>query len=186
MISFFDNIPLPLYHPIYILGLFFCCMIVCISYSLSETNQRIIKALPANQLFATLFALLIIVYIGFRPISGKYFTDMLMYAHTYNNIYDGFQGGTDDSRGEWLFYWLGNTCKRLGLIDREYFLVLSTIYFGLMAATCLRLMRNNMFVALLFCFISFSCFSFGTNGMRNGTASSVMMLAITFLNREKK
>lgn len=156
-------------------------------YSTSTEGDTVLNGEnSSNQIIAAIFTIVIIFYIGFRPISGRYFVDMPLYAHTYNNIYDGAFGGTQDRRGEWFFYYIGNTCKRLGLIDREYFFVIAAIYFGLMVAACWRLMRNNMFVAMLFCFISLSCFAFGTNGIRNGSATSLMMLAITFLNKEKK
>ena len=186
MTDFYDIIPASFYHPIYFIGLFALCIFVCIRYSTSNGNVNIIKEVPSSQIFTILFSILIIFFIGLRPISGRYFTDMPLYAHTYNNIYDGLLGGSSDERGEWLFYYLGNTCKSLGLIDREYFLVIASIYFGLMAITCWRIMRRNMFVALLFCFISFSCYSFGVNGVRNGMASSIMMLAITFFNDNNK
>lgn len=184
MITLF-SIPAPLYHPIYIVGLCSLCLLVSFYYVSSDNNQHIIGNKPATQIAAVILSIGIILFIGLRPISG-YFVDMGMYAHTYNNIYDGLGGGSQDERGEWLFYWFGNFCKSLGLRDTEYFLTVATIYFGLMAFTCWRLMRRNMFIAVLFCFISFSCFSFGVNGIRNGMAASVMMFAITLLNRENK
>ena len=186
MSQFYDIIPAELYSPIYFIGLFVLCLLACLRYSMSTGNHVIEKNIPATQLFSILFSIVVIIFIGLRPISGKYFTDMGIYAHTYNNIYDGDWTHYEDSRGEWLFYLIGNTCKKLGLIDREFFLVISTLYFGLMCLVCWRLMRRNMFVALLFCFISFSCFSFGTNGIRNGLAASILMLAITFLDQNNK
>lgn len=183
--EFYDIIPAQFYNSIYFIVLFALCMLIVFKYSISNDNINIVRYQPISQFVAIGFTILIILFIGLRPISGKFFTDMPLYAHTYNDIYDGSFGGADDERGEWLFYWLGNACKRIGLIDREYFLFVATLYFGLMCVTCWRLMRNNMFVAILFCFISFSCYSFGVNGIRNGVASSVLMLAITFLNREK-
>ena len=186
MSHLYDLIPAQFYHSIYFIGLFVLCIFVCIRYSTSTGNENIIKEESLSKIFAVFFSILIILFIGLRPVSGRHFTDMGMYAHTYNNIYDGLLGGSSDERGEWLFYYLGNTCKSLGLIDREYFLVIASIYFGLMTLTCWRIMRRNMFVAILFCFISFSCYSFGTNGIRNGMAASIMMLAITFLNDDNK
>ena len=185
MIDFFDLINPLIYSLIYNIVLFGLCIMIIFKYASSQDNTNITKELPITQVLATVFAIIVILFIGFRPISGKAFTDMPMYAHSYNNILDGYTL-PEDERGEWIFYWFSNTCKRIGLIDREYFLVIATIYFGLMAVTCWRLMRNNMFVAILFCFISLSCFSFGTNGLRNGMASSIMLLAITFLNHERK
>lgn len=184
MIDFFDLINPYIYSSIYYIVLFGLCLLIVFKYGVSQDNSNVTRVMPVTQVIATVFTIIIILFIGLRPIRGT-FIDMGMYAHTYNNILDGYNI-PDDGRDEWFFYWFGNTCKRIGLIDREYFLVIATIYFGLMAVTCWRLMRDNMFVAILFCFISLSCFTFGTNGLRNGMASSIMLLALTFLNHERK
>lgn len=185
MENFYDIIPVYLYQSIYFIGLFALCLFISIKYSISANNDNIVKDIPLSRFIAVFFSIVVVLFIGLRPISGKFFTDMPMYAHNYNNILDGYNI-PEDERGEWVFSWLGNLCKRIGLIDREYFLVIATFYFGLMTATCWRLMRRNMFIALLFCFISFSCYSYGVNGIRNGMATSIMMFAITFLNQERK
>lgn len=184
MTYFFDFINPLIYSSIYYIVLFGLCLTIVLKYASSSNNTNIVRELSITQIIATVFTIIVILFIGLRPISGV-FSDMGMYAHTYNIILDGYNI-PEEGRDEWVFYWFGNVCKRIGLIDREYFLVIATIYFGLMAVTCWRLMRNNMFVAILFCFISLSCFSFGTNGLRNGMASSIMLLAITFLNNKKK
>ena len=186
MQEFYDIIPAFLYHSIYFIGLFILCILVSIKYSVSNGNENIIKEVPSSQLFAVFFSILIILFIGLRPISGRYFTDMPLYSHMYNNIYDGTFNLNSAEHGEWLFSYIGNFCKKIGLLDREYFLVLATLYFGLMVVTCWRLMRRNMYVAFLFCLMSFSCYSFGVNGLRNGIAASIMMLAITYLHIENK
>ena len=40
-------------------------------------------------------------------------------------------------------------------------------------------MRKNLWIAVLFFFISFSCYSFGTNGIRNGLGCSLDLVAIS-------
>lgn len=182
MESFFSFVPDVLYQRIYITVLFSLCIIIAINYSFSDTNEKLKTHLPLAQIGAFVLAVLVILYIGFRPLSPV-FVDMRMYAHVYNNIYgeDTFY----DSRGEWIFYMIGITCKRIGLVDRQYFLVLATIYFGCMMFVCWRLMRNNLFVAILFFLTSFSCFAYGVNGLRNGIACSLVLLAISFFDKNK-
>ena len=183
MISIFDSIPANLYHTIYIYVLCGLSLLISFYYLSSEDGNSITSGSNnTNQILAIAFGVFIIIYIGLRPVSGI-FVDMLMYDHVYNNIYGS--GESFDTRGEWVFYLIGDTCKSLGLSDRLYFLVLAIIYFGGMIATCWRLMKDNLFVALLFCFISFSCFSYGVNGLRNGIACSIIMFAITFLAKGK-
>ncbi len=180
------EIPALLYSKIYNIAIFMICVLVAFYYSYSATNERIHKETPFTQIGAILFMLLVIVFIGTRPISGSAFTDMPMYAHNYNNILDGrISMETADSRGEWMFYAFGNACKQLGFSDTQYFLSISVVYFSLMLVVCWRLMRSNLFVAVLFCVASFSCYSYGVNGIRNGMACSIAMMAIALLSGEK-
>lgn len=178
------SIPAALYSSIYSIGLFTLCILISIRYITSQSNHFIRENKPESMISAIFLSIIVIIFIGLRPVSWI-FADMGMYAHVYNNIYDGISGGSNDARGEWLFYWFGNFCKRVGLRDTDYFLTIATIYFGLMTVTCWRLMRRNMFVAVLFCFISLSCFSYGTNGLRNGMACSLLIMAITLLSGNK-
>lgn len=186
MSAFFDIIPVQYYKSIYFIGIYFLCLLIVFRYSFSKSNLNITQTVPYSQLVAIVFTIALLLYVGFRPINGYYFVDMKMYAHTYNNIWKGDLSTVYSDNGEWLFPWIGNLCKRIGLIDREFFLFISSFYFGLMAITCWRLMRNNMFVAVLFCFISFSCFAYATNGIRNGLAASMMLLAISFFDSDNK
>ena len=179
------NLPDYLFSPIYTIVLCFLSLSVCIYYSFSTTNERIVKDVPTMQLVTALFVVLVIVFIGLRP-GGAAFGDMNYYAYVYNNIYDGVAGHYQQSgRGEWIFYEFGNFCKRLGFSDSQYFLTIASLYFGLQFVVCWLLMRRNVFVAVLFCFVSFSCFAYGVNGMRNGLACSITMLAITLLPGNK-
>ncbi len=178
----FDSIPATSYASIYILALFILTLFISLYYLSIPDNRITLVTENRKQILAFLFGFVIILFIGLRPIS-RWFVDMPLYAHVYNNIYgeDTFY----DTRGEWLFYLLGTTCKKIGLEDRLYFLVLATIYYGCMMIACWRLMRNNLFVAFLFCFASLSCFAYGVNGLRNGIACSLVMLSITFLSHKK-
>lgn len=174
------EIPAIYYSKIYNIVIFALCMLIAMYYFYSAANEKVHQSSPVSQIGAVFFMIVVIMFIGLRPISGKAFTDMIMYAHTYNNILDGYTD-TTDSRGEWLFVAFGNFCKRMGLTDTQYFLYIATIYFGLMLIVCWRLMRNNLFVAVLFCVASFSCFSYGVNGIRNGMACSIALMAIALL-----
>lgn len=181
--NFFDFIPDTLYSTIYTLtlcGMGFLMSIYYLSPSPSGINK--VHQYNKNEILALLLGFLVIFFIGFRPISGV-FVDMPMYAHVYNNIYG--ENTLYDSRGEWVFYLIGITCKEFGLSDKMYFLILSFIYYGCIILACWRLMRRNLFLALIFCFTSFSCFSYGVNGLRNGIGCSLILLSITFLGKDK-
>ena len=183
MEDLFSFVPAVLYNSIYISVIFGLCLIIAVNYSFSTTNEKLTAHLPLPQIGAFVFTALVILFVGFRPISSV-FVDMPMYTHVYNNIYDGTMENVNDTRGEWLFYAYGNMCKRLGLSDIMYIFSLAVIYFGLMLVACWRLMRNNLFVAILFCLASFSCFAYGVNGMRNGMACSIVMVGVSLLSEK--
>ncbi len=181
MESLFSFVPTFLYQSIFVSVIFGLCLIIAINYSFSTANERLTAHLPLAQIGAFALTVLVILFIGFRPVSSD-FIDMPMYTHVYNNIYDGTMESVNDTRGEWLFYAYGNWCKRIGLSDVMYIFSIAVIYFGLMLVACWRLMRNNLFVAILFCLASFSCFAYGVNGMRNGMACSIVMVGVSFLS----
>lgn len=180
MESLFSFVPDVLYQSIYISVIFGLCLIIAINYSFSIANEKLTAHLPLAQIGAFALTVLVILFIGFRPVSSV-FIDMSMYTHVYNNIYDGLSA-VEDTRGEWLFYAFGNFCKRIGLSDTMYILSIAVIYFSLMLVACWRLMRNNLFVAILFCLASFSCFAYGVNGLRNGMACSLVMVGVSLLS----
>ena len=184
MESIFSSIPATLYNSIYTSVIFGLCLIIAFTYSFSTTNERLTATLPIAKIGAFAFTALVILFIGFRPISSV-FVDMAMYTHVYDNIYDGTMESVNDQRGEWLFYAYGNLCKRIGLTDVMYIFSIAVIYFGLMLVACWRLMRNNLFVAILFCLASFSCFAYGVNGMRNGMACSLVMVGVSLLSGKR-
>jgi len=125
---------------------------------------------------AFLYSLAAIFYIGLRPISSE-FGDMWLYARTFD-AYDEMPYRIISFGGEWLWDNIGIFCANIGLNANEYFLVIEALYVGLMLACCWRLCRENLWFAMLFFFSAFSFFSYGTNGIRNGLACSVELLAL--------
>ena len=120
----------------------------------------------------------LILLMGLRPFTVE-FGDTAMYAHYYNTI--EIDPSIDFSR-EWIWDYLMLICQSIGLNVSDFFLVVELFYIGLMIAACWKLMRNNMWVAVLFCFASFSFYSYGINGIRNGLACSIVMLSVAMLS----
>lgn len=59
-----------------------------------------------------------------------------------------------------------------------FFLFTDLLYYGLMLLCCWRMFPNNTWLAMLFFIGSFSTYSYGVNGIRNGAACSVVLVAI--------
>lgn len=173
----FSSISPLLYSTIYnylILGL---CLLV-VFRNINNEDNTIIYTKPSLPLPAFLLTLFLILFLGTRPLDFI-FGDSYQYSHTYLNITLDYQSPNLSS--EWIWQDLALICRSSGLSVHSFFLIVDTVYFGLMLLCCWRLFPNNTWIALLFCYASFSCYTYSVNGIRNGMATSVIFLAISFL-----
>lgn len=91
----------------------------------------------------------------------------------------------DADKGEWIFAYLTNFCARNATIE-IFFLIISIGYFGFTYFACRVLTPNNVLVTILFVFGAFSFYTYGTNGIRNGLACSIVLFAIALLSLSRK
>ena len=175
------NLVTPWYYSTVYYIFFLIISWMTVLYYVGSNNQKILYSEGKSPIqgVAILLTLVLIVFIGLRPVNGKFFGDMGMYSHTYLNIINNYV--PIDFNKEWLWDNLTAFCKKSGLNENEYFLVISFGYFAGMLICALELMRKNLWLALLFFFISFSCYGYGTNGIRNGLACSFALVAICLL-----
>ena len=175
------NLVTPWYYSTVYYIFFLIISWMTVLYYVGSNNQKILYSEGKSPIqgVALLLTLVLIVFIGLRPVNGKFFGDMGMYSHTYLNIINNYV--PIDFNKEWLWDNLTAFCKKSGLNENEYFLVISFGYFAGMLICALELMRKNLWLALLFFFISFSCYAYGTNGIRNGLACSFALVAICLL-----
>lgn len=158
---------------------------VMIQYgNISAMSNSSLLAKNNNNSFFLLFAFLFVVVVGLRPVHNV-FGDTVNYAYEYWNMADGLMepSETDD---EWIFsytmYWFANW----GLNVMWFFLLVETLYIIPMYLVCKRLSEKNTTLLLLFCFSAFSFFTYGVNGIRNGMACSLILLALSYLNGNTK
>lgn len=124
------------------------------------------------------YCVLFIIIVGLRPIS-YHFGDTVNYAYTYY----GYQHGKilyNPNSSDWLFYWAMAKASRIMSVQ-NFFLIIEVLYIVPMLWACKRLFLRNSGIAMLFCFGAFSFFTYGTNGVRNGMACSLVLLAFSFL-----
>ena len=130
------------------------------------------------------YVFLFILVVGLRPVIYV-FGDTVNYARSYWLMADGY-AQADDMNSDWLFnnlmYWFASK----GFDVMWFFLFVEIFYIVPMAIACKRLSSNNYVILLLFCFSAFSFFTYGTNGIRNGMACSLVILAITYLQGNKR
>lgn len=170
MITF---IPIELYENIYYYGL---VIVVVMAYLQSiqvplddERNIRS-KVVIGRVLFA-----LVILYIGLRPINGFYFGDMRTYAVTF----EGYaQGLPVKETKDLAFNYFMKICSGLMTAD-IFFLLCAFLYIVPLYVAARRMFPEYWFYAFMMLIVSMSFWAYGTNGIRNGMATSFFILAMT-------
>ena len=178
-----------LYHPIFMYGLCALAIIYVIYLSSINANGRNVLAQGSSIYPATALTAVVIIFIGFRPVS-VFFGDMTMYAHYYNNILgEVYEIDADvNTHSEWLWEYAMQAFKFLGMTDVMFFAFCALIYVGCMYWACYRIMPRHLLPAMLFCLCAFSFWGYAVNGIRNGVGSSIALVALTYMlggKREK-
>lgn len=173
--------PYKIYSTIFLYTIIILTIIV--ASKLANKNYHQIKQGQNNAIFALILCLVFAYYIGMRPIHGG-FGDTVFYAHTYSLMQSGIMDKSLQDT-EWIWYQFANFCSQI--IDVSlYFTLIALGYFGFTFVACKKLTPNNVLVSMLFMMGSFSFFSYGTNGIRNGLACSIALVVIAFLASSRK
>jgi len=167
------------YQPVYLLIVTVLTYFVCRWY-----NEKVIgdigRTKASHSLLALLLATFLILFIGFRPLSGMYFVDMAGYNLNYMVFYYGnpffFTWDTENYLFDNILPWFG---ANLISID-WFFLLIAFIYFGLMLWACWKIFPKDTLLAFLVYLGAFSTFSYGTNGIKAGAAASIFLLALAY------
>ncbi len=121
----------------------------------------------------------LLLYMGFRPISW-YFGDMGAYAH----IYDIYANGGDARKTNDIgFYTLVNGLSYFQS-KTLFFFIIAFLYIAPLYIASKRLFKRYAFFAFLILAVSFSFWTYGTNGLRNGLATSFIILAFSYMNKK--
>lgn len=164
-----DFIPLELYTPLYYYILLLVMLII-----FSELNNSGYKKSKLGLLLVGF----IIFYMGLRPVS-YYFGDM----GTYAKIFNDFQyNDTSGFENDFVFNFFMKFSSNIMSIN-FFFLTCAFLYVFPLFLICKKWFENYWFYAFLMLVGSFSFWSYGTNGIRNGIATSLFLLAIS---RDKK
>lgn len=127
--------------------------------------------------FMMIYALLFTIIVGLRQVSFV-FGDTINYAEIYSSLQS--TGFLINDGGDWLFDRLMLFCSQLMDVN-GFFLIVEVVYIVPVVWACIRLTKNNADFVMLFCLGAFSFFSYGVNGIRNGMACSLVILALSFI-----
>lgn len=173
-----EFIPLEFYTPLFY---HFLALIVFLTWFSSKNSQLTNnKNLKNKQILGVFLCLCIILYMGLRPLSGALFGDMATYADLFANYASG---------GLMLFqqdvgfdFFMAFSAKVMSL--DFFFLLCAILYVFPLYLASKKLFKEYWFYSFLILVASFSFWSYGTNGLRNGLATSFVLLA--FAHKDKK
>lgn len=176
----FDWISIEYYSAIYyyvLLIILFISILYLEKYGLvSKSNILTVNVLGIFLL------ILSVVYMGLRPINGV-FLDM----KTYNNKFLKITNLGIEAIGDrdLLFYYFTYLCT-LVMSNKIYFLLLAFLYVYPMYKVAKVNFKKGYFYILFLFMASFSFWAYGTNGLRNGLATSVFLLVFITNNKYKQ
>lgn len=168
------------YHDIYLIVCSLLTVIVMGNYSRINLGdqERYTQSQAGLAFFVTL---IVILFIGFRPISGE-FVDMGAYASQYNNMlgtYFFFEKEAENIIFDNMVSFMACSSVPVDI----FFLIIALVYFGGMFIVSLRLFPKDTLLAFLVCLAAFSTFSYGTNGIKAGMATSIFLIALSYRDK---
>lgn len=177
------EIPIDLYIPLYYWIVFaFCCMLFLMNYGNDSCEGLLTKK---TQIPAFLLVIVLFIFIGGRPMSGRLFGDTGNYALSYNRM-KSFSNVSVNFDTEWFWTVIMNVCKSMKMDVKAWFTVIACGYFGFIFVALKKMLWENVWFGLMFFLSAFSTFTFATNGIRNGFACSLLTLAIACATEVKK
>lgn len=158
---------------IYYWAVFIICLFLYFNYSGSDNCDKLLQ--KNSMVPALMLTLFLMMYMGLRPISFK-FGDTINYAAGYYRL-TGTAAFAIDLDKEWLWAFVEVMCKQAGFTVSGWFLIIEICYLGFTFIGLRILLKENVWIAMLFFLSAFSTFTYGVNGIRNGCACSMVIWA---------
>ena len=171
------------YSTAYFFFFLLLCWITTLYYLGSNTQKILHSQGNASQPVTVLVTILVSFFIGLRQPWARDFGDSWGYWGHYSHATDYMAVSL---KTEWLWHNLGFFCKSfLGMNVYEFFVLVALMYFGGMLICSAILMRNNLWLAMLFFFTAFQTYTYSVNGVRNGLACSFVLVGIAIIAYDK-
>lgn len=173
-----ELIPLEYYYKIYIYFAFGIALLTLFHSFLLDINEQ--KNIRYIHFMGTFILLFLTLYMGLRPMSGKYFVDMVTYGRIYNSY---AAGGEITIKGDLFFHQFMKLCSTIFSVN-IFFLICEIIYIVPLYIVSKKFFSKYWFYAFFMFVVSFSFWTYGVNGIRNGMATSLFLLAISYRNKK--
>ncbi|RZJ70840.1 EpsG family protein [Flavobacterium sp.] len=169
-------IPLEYYTTVY----YYILLVVCLFMYLSSATVGLENDnnLKNKNILGVAMVIFTIVYIGLRPVSGAYFGDMRTYSDAFERYAAGDMVDVSAAAKDMYFEYFMKACSTV-MSQEAFFFVCAAIYVIPLYFVCRKFFRQFWFYGFAMLIFSFSFWSYGTNGIRNGMATSLFLLAIS-------
>lgn len=172
MNSFF---PPDLYYPTFMnLSLILVLFTLFHTAVLKIDNNKNLLFIQFSGFFLLFFLILII---GQRPISGKYFGDTINYYKGYISYQNGAQISENVSDYGWHIFM--KAAAQLMSVH-SFFTLIAFIYIFPMYRISKEFFKEYWYYAFLMFVVSFSFWAYGVNGIRNGAAASLFLWGVSY------
>lgn len=170
-----------LYQPVYLIITTIFTLILSIKYGSKSVSSQ-----GGNHKSHGGFIIAIILsfFIGFRPLSGRYFVDMANYSSDYyilryGKLFD-FSWNKENYLFDNLFDWLAANYFEITI----FFLIIAIIYFIGYYIAIAKLFPNDSLYSFIIFLGAFSTFSYATNGIKAGAAAALFLCAIAYNDKK--
>ncbi len=165
-------IPISYYVPVYYGVLLFIVFLVFFQGLSGDLQSKI--NLKSKSFIGILLLVFVILYMGLRPVNYR-FGDMVIYNIQFREF---VHGGKPKYLKDVLFEYFMYNYTKLGT-SNSFFFICVLLYVLPLFAFCKKVFKDYWFYAFLTLIISYSFWSYGTNGIRNGIATSLFLFAIS-------
>ncbi len=174
-----DFVPIEEYSNFFYQFILVICLVTLFHTLVLRGNE--VKVINFNRVFALFTLLAVLLYIGLRPINGI-FVDMTTYAYSFNQFKNG---AAIDPNGDLGFQYFMKFASQIMPVEAFFFLC-AFIYIIPLYIACKNWFPYYYFFPFLILIGSFSFWTYGVNGMRNGMATSLFVLALSYVYKNKK
>ena len=157
------------------------CMVLTAVWQCHTGSVLKRETVSLNAMWGVLFTILLILYMGLRPVSA-YFGDTVNYAKGFYEAANSHRPFAWQWDGEWLFSNLMQWFAKYSDIH-TFFLLCATVYVGSLWLAMQRIFKGYYYIPFLVLLGMFTFWSYGVNGIRNGMGASLFILAMTYVNR---
>lgn len=173
----FDFIPIESYTTIYHQLMLLVLVVILLHSLVLDIDDK--KNIRFIQFFGFLTFLFVLMYMGFRPIHGV-FVDMKTYAYTFGRFQDNNPINVTE---DFAFYGFMELCSKI-MNAETFFLICAMLYVIPLYILSKKWFGKYWFYSFFILAGSFSFWAYGTNGIRNGLATSFFLFSLIYIDRK--